>query len=101
MFIWILVIVVLAAFFVFNWAELGPRMRGRNLWVVLAWSATALMAWQIALEALRLNQVLSFMVFLLILIVGYYQLKRNNPMPKRSAMQIKSNSKRNRQKKHR
>ncbi|MEH6823520.1 MAG: hypothetical protein V7629_06385 [Motiliproteus sp.] len=89
MFIWILVVVVLAAFCVYNWAELGQRMRGRNLWTVFAGSAAALTAWQIALEALRLNQILSFMVLLLILVVGYYQLQRNNPMPKRSAMKKK------------
>jgi hypothetical protein len=101
MFIWIVVIVILTAFFVFSWAELGQRMKGRNLWTVLAWSAAALMGWQIALEALRLNQMLSFMVFMLILVLGYYQLQRKSPMPKRSAIQIKSNSKRNRHRKHR
>ncbi|MEH6625274.1 MAG: hypothetical protein V7739_02435 [Motiliproteus sp.] len=100
MFIWILVMVVLAAFCVYNWAALGQRMKGRNLWAVLAWSAAALVAWQTALETMRLNQILSFMVLLLVLLLGYYQLRRSNPMPKRTALPKKNHSKRKRPKKH-
>ncbi len=101
MFIWILVIVILAAFCVFHWAELGQRMRGRNLLAVLGWSATALIAWQVSLEALRFNQILSFFVLLLVLVIGYYQLQRSNPTPKRLAMKFRPGPKRHRKRKHR
>ncbi len=82
MFIWVLVIVVLAVFWVYNWAELGARMQGRNLWLVLGWSIAALLSWQVALEALRLQQLLAFLLFLLVLVAGYYQLHSVNPKPK-------------------
>ena len=98
---WILVIVVLAAFCVFNWAEFGQRMKGRNLWMLLAWSTAALLAWQFSLQVLRLNQILSFIALMLILVAGYYQLHKNNPKVKRPAMRVKAHSKKNRAKKRR
>lgn len=97
MFIWILVVVVVAVFCVYSWAELGERMKGRNLWMVLGWSAAALIAWQVALEALRLNQMLSFMLLLLVLVAGYYQLQRSNPKP--AQLHKKSHPKKNRPRK--
>ncbi|OMH36165.1 hypothetical protein [Motiliproteus sp. MSK22-1] len=100
MFIWILVVVILVAFCVFNWAELGQRMHGRNLWMVLAWSAAALTTWQISLEILGLNQILSFFILLLTLVLGYYHLHKINPKAKRSVKRTKSRSKKHRYKKH-
>ncbi len=99
MFIWILVVVVLAVFWVYNWAELGGRMKGRNLWMVLGWSAVSLIVWQVSLETLKLNQMLSFMFLLLVLMVGYYQLKISNP--KLAPLHKKSHPKKKRSRKHR
>lgn len=98
MFIWVLVIVVLAVFWVYNWAELGARFQGRNLWLVLGWSAGALATWQVALETLRLQQMLAFLLFLLVLVAGYYQLQRANPKPKLAHLHKKSHPKKSRAK---
>jgi ABC-type Fe3+ transport system permease subunit len=79
MFIWILVVIVLMVFVAYSWAALGARMKGGNLWMLLGWSAAALIAWQVTLNTLRLNPLLSFILFLLVLAAGYYQLRTRNP----------------------
>ncbi|MFT6915063.1 MAG: Ca2+/Na+ antiporter [Motiliproteus sp.] len=79
MFIWILVVVVLTAFLVYSWAELGTHLKGRNLWLLLGWSVAALVAFQVALSTLGLSQLLCFIIFLLVLAAGHYQLRTSNP----------------------
>mgnify|MGYP003672049940 FL=1 len=101
MFIWIVVVVVLVAFWVYNWAELGGRLQGRNFWLLLGWSVAAPVAWQVAVDTLRLNAIVSFLILLLVLIAGYYQLRRNNPKPKQARRQKKDHVKTHRPKKQR
>jgi len=98
MFIWVLVIVVVVAFCVYNWAELGVRMQGRNLWLVLGWSAVAVVAWQLALETLRFPPMLALLVLFLVLFGGYYHLHRVNPRPKLARAKKKSPPKKSRTK---
>ena len=99
MFIWIVVVVVLVAFWVYNWAELGARLKGRNFWLLLGWSIAALLAWQVALETLRLNTIVSFFILLLLLIAGYYHLQRKNPKTKQARGRKSDRLKKHRSKK--
>jgi len=100
MFIWILVVVILVAFVIYNWAELGQGMRGRTLVMVCAWPVAALLLWRVALRVLHLHSLIAFALLLLVLVLGYYQLRHSNPRQKRPPLPKKNAPKRQRQRKH-
>ena len=97
MFIWILAVVMVVAFVVYSWAEMGQRLRGRQRWMLWLWPAAALIAWQAALQWLHWHQALALLPLLLLLVLGYLQLRRACPAPKRPVPPRKSPAKRQRQ----